>query len=107
MKGVNVAGADAKVTGQRKDIGVSEGSKRVTVFDEGIAGGGGGGGVLHFFVPLFVFVFALSLEDTYILPQPDSVVKLRNCKVGTKITAKRIVKNILSSLFHIYRLPRA
>ena len=102
MEGANVAGADAKVTSQRENVGVGEGGERVTVFKESIAGGGGvggGGGVLHFFVPLFVFVFALSLEDTINIPQPNSDVKLRNCKVGTKITTKTNCKEYVKQCF--------
>ena len=70
VEGVNVAGADTKVTSEGEDVGIGESGERVTIFDEGIAGGGGvggGGGVLHFLVPLFVFVFALSLKDSFII----------------------------------------
>ena len=90
VEGVNVGTVQAKVTGEGENVGIGEGGEGVAVLDEGIAGGGGvgGGGVLHFLVPLFVFVFALSLEDTINIPQPNSDVKLKNCKVGTKITTK-------------------
>ena len=77
---MNVAGAEGQVPSEGENVGISEGCERVTVFDEGIAGGGvggggGGGGVLHFLVPLFVFVFALSLEDTISITQDAIDVK--------------------------------
>ena len=79
MEGANVAGADAKVSSKGENVGVGKGSERIAVLDEGIAGGGGvgggGGGVLHFLVPLFVFVFALSLKDTMIITQDAIDVK--------------------------------
>ena len=77
VEGVNVAGADTKVSSKGENVGIGEGGERIAVLDEGIAGGGvgGGGGVLHFLVPLFVFVFALSLKDTMIITQDAIDVK--------------------------------
>lgn len=77
---MDVAGANAKVAGKGKNVGVGESGENIAILHKGVAGGGGGGGgVLHFLVPLFVFVFALSLEDTINIPQPDRNVKLRKC----------------------------
>lgn len=65
VEGADVAGADTKVTSERENVGVGEGSEGVTILHKGVTGGGGvggGGGVLHFLVPLFVFVFVFVLS---------------------------------------------
>ena len=60
VEGMDVGAVQTKVTSQRENVGIGEGSENVAILKESVAGGGGVGGgvgVLHFLVLLFVFVF--------------------------------------------------